>query len=129
MPKRIIDGERTWNSKKLRQVQPESYRMEYPWLFALANDVATFECDSKVIWSRCYAAVRPSITEEDVAKILDEFERVKLLFRWNVGDQTWGYWTGTDKAGLLPSPTRRHNIGPEPDPKALAEFLDKDAIL
>jgi hypothetical protein len=56
MPKRIIDGERTWRSTKLRRVEPESYRAEYLWLFALANDVATFECDPGVIWALAYAS-------------------------------------------------------------------------
>jgi len=123
LPKRIIDGERTWRSQKLRRVQPESYRAEYTWLFALANDVASFECDPEIIHATCYAAVRPSVTLEDVKKILAEFERVKLLFRWQVRDQRWGYWTGTDKPGLLPPPSQRYNKGQVPDTEALRVFL------
>lgn len=123
MPKRIIDGERTWRSQKLRKVQPESFRAEYTWMFAIANDVASFECDPEVIHATCYAAVRPSVTVEDVKKFLAEFERVRLLYRWNVGDQVWGYWTGTDKPGLLPPPSQRYNKGPVPDEAALRAFL------
>lgn len=123
MPKRIIDGERTWRSQKLRRVQPESYRAEYLWLFALANDVASFECDPEIIHAMCYAAVRPSVMVEDVKLILAEFERVKLLYRWKIGDQIWGYWTGTEKPGLLPPPSQRYNKGPVPESKDLEVFL------
>ncbi len=127
MPNRIVSGEKTWKSKKVRQVQPESYRAEYTWLFPLANDVGTFECDPDVIWSTCYATARPSVTVEDVVKILNELERVKLLFRWQVKDQTWGYWTGSDAPGLLPPPSKQYSGGkvPEPDLKALEAFLGR----
>jgi hypothetical protein len=123
MPKRIIDGERTWRSKKLRQVQPVKYRPEYTWVFPIANDVATFECDHEAIWGRCYATNRPDVTLEDVEEILDEFERVKLLFRWKIGDQTWGYWTGTDKPGLLPPPSKQYSEDPAPPADKLKEFM------
>jgi len=126
VPRRIIDGEKTWKSTKLGQVEPESYRAEYTWMFAVANDVATFECDPRTIWGTAYAINRPSITPEEVSKMLEEFERVKLLFRWKVGNKIWGYWTGTDKRGLLPKPSERYNKGPEPPAADLERFLSGD---
>jgi hypothetical protein len=95
-------------------------------MFAVANDVATFECDPRTIWGTAYAINRPSITPEEVSKMLEEFERVKLLFRWKVGNKIWGYWTGTDKRGLLPKPSERYNKGPEPPAADLERFLSGD---
>jgi hypothetical protein len=119
----IMDGDRTWRSSKLRQVQPVSYRAEYTWMFPIRNDYGSFEYDPTTIWAVCYAAARPDITQEDVRKILAEFERVKLLFRFKFGNQWWGYWTGVEKPGLLPPPSQRYRKGPSPDPEELRKFL------
>jgi hypothetical protein len=123
MPRRIVDGERTWRSSKLRQVAPEAYRAEYTWLLPLANDIATFECDPVVIRGVAYSINRPSVTVEDVKKFLEEFERVKLLYRWCVGDKVWGYWVGMDQPGLLPKPSERYSKDPRPNPADLKRFL------
>jgi len=123
MPKRIIDGERTWKSDKVRKIEPESYRPEYTWMIALANDVGTFECDPLLVWGQAYAINRPSITKEDVAKFLDSFEKAKLLYRWDVDGKTWGCWIGMDRPGLLPKPSERHSKGPRPETAELERFL------
>lgn len=121
--KRLIDGEAIWRSNKLRRVQPPSYRAHYPWLLPLANDVGTFECDPAAIWAAAYAVNCPETTVDEVVKILDEFERVKLLFRWQDEGKTWAFWVGIDRPGLLPGPTHRYSKAPTPDRVKLAEFL------
>lgn len=130
MPKRIVDGEGIWKSDKIAQVEPARYRAEFANLFphALAN--GSFECNARAIWAASYGYNRPDITPEDVAAILDEFERVKLLFRWTVAGKTWGFWVGIDKPGRLPSEARlngRHDRKGEDVPKVkLREFLGQD---
>jgi hypothetical protein len=123
LPRRIVDGEKTWGSDKLHQVQPESYRAEYPWLLPLANDVGSFECNPEQVWFRAYAYNRKSVTEKDVSKFLEEFERVGLLYRWKVDGKEWGYWIGMDRPGLLPKPSERYSKGPRPSDAELERFL------
>lgn len=98
MPKRMLDGDRLWRSDKLKRIQPESFRAEYANLFPLALADGTFECDPDRVWSEVYAYNRPSISPETVRAMLNEFERVKLLFRWAEKDgKVWGFWTGSEK--------------------------------
>jgi len=128
MPKRVVDGESLWGSRKLLQVQPPWIKAEFANLIPLALANGTFECDSRLVWRNVYAYNRPEITPENVEGILAEFERVKLLFRWT--DETgkqWGYWVGIEKPGRLPSAARlreRHEKEGAPVPKEqLAGFL------
>jgi hypothetical protein len=105
MPKRVLDGEALWRSKKLRQVQPVKFRAEFANLLPLALSTGSFECDADTIWTDVYAFNRPDVTPEDVAAILDAFEQAKLLFRWTAKQdgKVWGYWVGIDKEGRLPT--------------------------
>ena len=70
MPKRIVDGEGLWNSRKLKLVEPEWIRGEYANLLPLALANGVFELDIDQIWARVYGYLRPSISREDVAKII-----------------------------------------------------------
>jgi hypothetical protein len=126
MPKRMLDGDRLWRSDKLKQVQPESFRAEYANLFALALANGAFECNPDRVWYEVYAYNRPSISPENVRAILDEFERVKLLFRWHVAsNKQWGFWVGSEK--MLPTPEQirqcRYKVGEPVPQEQLAEFL------
>jgi hypothetical protein len=133
MPKRIVDGEGTWHSDKIAQVQPQEFRAEFAWMLPLASANGTFECNSRCVWATSYSYNRPDITPEKVGSILDEFARVRLLFRWNAPDgKEWGYWTGIDKPGRLPPPSRlkeRHQrLGPEPPKELLRQFLTGQVV-
>jgi len=130
MPKRIIDGEALWRSKKIRQVQPVKYRGEYANLLPLALSTGSFECDADTIWTDVYAFNRPDVTPKDVAAILDEYEKVKLLFRWTVDGKTWGYWVGIDKEGRLPTGTAYSHAkkGPFPPAGAYKAFAGVDRV-
>lgn len=126
MPKRMLDGDRLWRSDKLRQVKPESFRAEYANMFPLALADGTFECNPDRVWYEVYAYNRPSVSAEVVRDILDEFERVKLLFRWQDSeDKTWGYWVGSEKT--LPTPEQirqsKYKIGKVVPQQQLTEFL------
>jgi hypothetical protein len=95
---------------------------------ALANGV--FEAEPEFVWAEVYSFNRPDITQEDVVKILDEFERVGLLRRWvevngihqalngsHSEGKVWGYWIGIEKPGRLPGLSRQgknERVGPTP---------------
>jgi hypothetical protein len=88
-----------------------------------------FECNPQSIWARVYSCNRPDIQPKDVRAILREYERVKLLYRWQDPDgRWWGYWTGIEKPGRLPAPSRIQRkeqfCGPAPPQEGLSKFLD-----
>lgn len=119
MPKRIIDGDALWRSDKLARVEPPCYRAELANLIPLALANGVFECNARLVWSRCYAYNRPDVSLETVEKMLGEFERVGILIRWSDDTgKTWGYWVGIHKPGRLPSSSRQSKkheaIGPTP---------------
>ena len=128
MPKRIVDGDGVWRSDKIALVQPPAYRAEFANLIPLATANGTFEVEPRRIWATVYSFNRPDISPEDTKKILDEFERVKLLFRWTDprSGKRWGYWVGIEKSGRLPAESRRGThevVGPEPPRDQLEAFL------
>lgn len=124
MPKRILDGEAMWRSTKIRAVEPSKFRSEFAWLLPLALANGVFEADPYRVWVDCYAFSRPEITLAIVSKILDEFERVDLLRRWeDTSGKVWAVWVGIEKPGRLPPPSslnrKDHARGPYPPPDLL----------
>ena len=66
-----------------------------------------------------------------MAKILDAFEKAKILFRWTVtGGKTWGYWIGIHGKGRLPARSqKKYDRGGEPvHLEQLEEFMGADAF-
>jgi hypothetical protein len=130
MNKRILDGAGLWKSDKLARVQPEWMRAEYAnWIpLALANGV--FEADTRRIWATVYSYNRPDISFEDAEAIKREFCRTGLLFLWHddASGKIWGFFTGIDRAGRLPSRSRldkKHEpIGPTPPIDALTSYIE-----
>jgi hypothetical protein len=131
MPKRVVDGEGLWRSDKLARVEPPRWRAEFANLLPLAFANGVFEANPRRIWATAYSYNRADVVPEEVEAILNELERVKMLFRWS--DQgtgkVWGYWVGSERPGRLPSPSRlkkRHELlGPEPPEEKLREFLSR----
>jgi hypothetical protein len=134
VPKRVIDGEALWRSDKLAQVEPPKFRAEYANLVPLALANGTFEATPRRVWSSVYSFNRPDVpTAELVEQLLDELERVKLLFRWTDPStgKVWGFWVGIDKPGRLPGRSRRGRneaVGLDPPPDELRKFLDSTGI-
>ena len=115
MPKRIVDGEALWRSKKLKNISAK-YRAEYANLIPLAEANGSFDADPHRVWADVYSFNRPDITLKDVVRILDEFEKAEMLKRWEENGKIWGYWIGIDKPGRLPVEahlTRYKNLPPE----------------
>lgn len=95
----------------------------------MANGV--FECNPSRIWSDVYSYNRPDITIEKVAILLEAYVKHGLLFQWMHDGKIWGFWTGIDKPGRLPSEARRgtHELtGPNPPLNLLKEYTDTNGI-
>jgi len=149
MPNRMVHGEALWGSRTIKAL-PAKMRAEYAWLLMLALDNGVFEADAKLIWSQCYAfnraesarandELRDLVNQEDVARILEELEKAKLLFRWvqcgaralayrgrgevPANGRVWGHWVKIDKPGRLPAPSARRRTGPAVPQRLLRKFL------
>lgn len=125
MPKRIVDGEGLWRSDKLALVTPTWIKAEYANLVPLARANGSFECNPQLVWSQVYAYNRTEMNVKKVVEILDELERVRLLFRWEEGGKQWGYFTGINRPGRLPPPSRQNHypVGANPPFERIKEFL------
>lgn len=126
MPKRVVDGDAIWRSMKLKKVDPPRFRAEFANLIPLALANGSFEADPHLIWAGVYAFNRPDVTPDDVVDMLDQFEKAKVLFRWeDEQEKSWGYWVGIDKPGRLPpkSAMNKEKRGKEPPQEKLREFL------
>lgn len=116
MPKRVVDGDAVWRSKKLKQMSP-SFRAEYANLVPLAEANGVFEVDVDRVWSDVYSYNRDGVTVETVAEILAELESVGLLRVWEESGKVWGYWEGIHKSGRLPKASelqKYKNLPPNP---------------
>lgn len=116
MPKRVVDGDAVWRSKKLKQMRPE-FRAEYANLVPLAEANGVFEVDVDRVWSDVYSYNRDGVTVETVSEILAELESVGLLRVWEESGKTWGYWEGIHKSGRLPKASelqKYKNLPPNP---------------
>lgn len=120
LPKRLLDGEALWASRKLRRVREPS-RIHYANWVPLAEANGVFEADTELVWSRVYAALMPSFTVEQTQDLIDEFVRVGLVVLWQQDGTTWGYFTGMEKEGRLPSAShlKRYKNLPPDCPSAL----------
>lgn len=130
LPKRFVDGEGLWRSRKLSTVTPIWCRSEYANLLPLAEANGSFECDPFMIWCQVYSFNRPDIKHADVEVILSAFETAGLLFRWfdNHKGTPCGYFVGINKPGRLPSVSQRtrrdFKLGPIPPQDELNQYLE-----
>lgn len=107
MPSRMIDFDALWTSDKLASCK-EAFRVEYVWLYGLADANGCFEINVRSIHSRV-SSIRPKLSMNRITAILEEFHQKGLLFIWNA-DKTYGYWTGSNKKGRLPKESERHRF-------------------
>ena len=126
MPNRVI-SDKTWKSRKVRDIQPLKFRPEYAWLIPLFEDTGVCEFDPEYIYAAAYSTARPDWTLEDVKLLLDELVRVQLFFRYEAGNKVYLYLVGSDKPGLLPKPSERYSKLPTPDGAAMARAASGSA--
>jgi len=101
MPKRIVDGDALWLSKKVKQL-PEEYRLHYANWIPLAEANGVFEADPEYIHARVYGFLMPSIGVEKVKELLELMIQERLVAVWQHDGKTWGYFIGIEKSGRLP---------------------------
>lgn len=127
MPKRIIDYDALWSSQKLERC-PEWARIEYLWIYGLADANGVFEMTNVfALWCKV-CAIRPSLTLELFKETLAIFEGVGLLFSWVEKGKKYGFWTNSDKDARLPAPSDRKKyktIGAKPLKNQIHEYESK----
>ena len=122
VPKRIIDFEALWASDKLAACQ-EQNRVEYAWLYGLADANGSFEITNlRVVWGKV-SPVRPSLTLDRLGDIFRDFESHGLLFTWQEQGKKFAHWTGSEKTGRLPHASHRARY------LSLAPQIPKDQLL
>lgn len=83
--------DRLWESKKLRRCSREA-ALAYPWIFLVADDWGRFEYDPRRIWSKVFGS-REDVSQAEVAAWLGEYEREKLLRRYQADGEEYAEWT------------------------------------
>ena len=107
MPKRVLDGEGFWGSRKLRRC-PVWIRREYPYLYPLADCNGNFELDIPVILGKLKAN-RPDLSIRKLELMFDTFKKEGLAFVWSVAGRQYVHWTRSRRRGRLPQPSHRTN--------------------
>ena len=131
MPRRIVDGDAVWTSKRLRGLGADPMpALCYVWMLPLAASNAVFESDPELIWRKCFSWFGGwSITPDRVGELLQLYEENGLLFRWRQDEKDFGYWAGMEKPDRLPPTSEKlrknYVCGPEPPPKRLRAYLRK----
>jgi hypothetical protein len=128
MPKRILDFDALWASDKLAACQ-EQNRVEYAWLYGLADANGSFEMTNlRVIFGKV-SAIRPSLTLERLDDIFRDFSEHGLLFRWEENGKKYAHWVGSDKPGRLPNPAHRgrySGLAPKVPESQLVSYMKGD---
>ena len=127
MPIRLVDGEKAWEADKLAACR-EEFVPHYFMLLPLAMANGSFEYNLRDITRRVYGKTMPTMTQDQLAAILVQFQRVKLLFSWRTQDgKLWGYWTKIERRLPPVSQVRRgdYGLGAPVPVEGLAEFLGK----
>ncbi len=107
MPKRVLDGEGFWGSRKLRRC-PLWIRKEYAYLYALADCNGSFELDLPVILGKVKPN-RPDLSWRKLDLIFRTFNEEGIAFVWTESGRHFAHWTGSERRGRLPRPSRRSN--------------------
>lgn len=131
MPKRIVDGEGLWTSKKIRRV-PFEYRTHYANWIPLAGVNGTFEIDFGAIRAKVYASsLDPDMTDTEVFYIIREFISAQMIRVWEDRGKIWGYFVGIEKGGRLPGDSilKKYNPAPPEPPTDDPPFEDQMNLL
>ena len=107
-PKRVIDGEGVWGSTKLGRCQ-SAYRLLYSWLYPLADCFGSFEITSLRVVAGKVNPVIPRLTPQLLEKVFRDFNLTGLACIWEERGRKYLHWTGSEKVGRLPRPSRRSN--------------------
>jgi hypothetical protein len=111
MPSRVIDGDRMHQSDKIAAL-PGWAQPEYPWNYALADANGVLELTNLMaVYRRAYA-IRHNFSFSKFRKLIELLEIFGLLFTWEADRKRYGYWTGAERRGRLPSLSTRARYNP-----------------
>lgn len=111
MPSRVIDGDKMHQSDKIAAL-PGWAQPEYPWNYPLADANGVLELTNLLaVYKRAYA-IRSKFSFSRFKKLIQLFESLGLLFIWEVNGKRYGYWTGAERRGRLPSISTRARYNP-----------------
>jgi hypothetical protein len=126
----MIDFDAMWSSDKLAMCE-EPVRVEYAWLYGLADGHGCFEMNLRAISSKV-SPNRAELTPDRLRYVFSELEKNGLLFCWfGPNGKRYAHWTGSDRPGRLPpaSERGRYKKFAPPIPKdLLAAYEDKFKI-
>jgi len=127
-PKRVLDGEGFWGSTKLRRCALW-IRKEYPYLYSLADCNGSFEFDLPVILGKLKPN-RPDLSTHKLETIFMAFRNEGVAFVWIEKGRQYIHWTGSERRGRLPRPSRRSNkyekkLAPPVPPRAYKAYLQQ----
>jgi hypothetical protein len=112
MPSRVIDGDKMHQSDKIAAL-PGWAQPEYAWIYPLADANGVFELTNlRAVYARAYA-IRSRFSFAKFTKLIQLFNIiVGLLFIWEADGKRYGYWTGAERRGRLPSLSTRARYNP-----------------
>lgn len=112
MPSRVIDGDKMHQSDKIAAL-PGWAQPEYAWIYPLADANGVFELTNlRAVHARAYA-IRSRFSFAKFTKLIQLFNKsVGLLFIWEANGKRYGYWTGAERRGRLPSLSTRARYNP-----------------
>jgi hypothetical protein len=112
MPSRVIDGDKMHQSDKIAAL-PGWAQPEYPWIYPLADANGVLELTNlRAVYARAYA-IRSRFSFAKFTKLIQLFNKsVGLLFIWEADGKRYGYWTGAERRGRLPSLSTRARYNP-----------------
>lgn len=119
MAKRVLDGDAIWSSDRIAAL-PEGMRIEYPWLYPLADCNGSFEITNLKVVHGKVSPNRPDLTEKRLADVFVKMYDEGLLFiwqseqkpvawnrKWNKKRKIFAHWTQSEKSGRLPPVSHR----------------------
>jgi hypothetical protein len=85
---------------------------EYAWMYPLADANGVLELTNLIaVYRRAYA-IRLSFSFSKFRKLIELLETLGLLFTWEADRKRYGYWTGAERRGRLPSLSTRARYNP-----------------
>jgi hypothetical protein len=119
----MIDFDALWTSDKLASCE-SSVRVEFLWLYGLADAYGSFELNLRAIHAKV-SAIRPRLTLQRLKHIFGELEARGLMFSWQENGKSYAHWTKSDAPGRLPPAKERHRykkFAPDVPIQRLAEY-------
>lgn len=108
----IIDPDGLFGGDRLRGCS-DLARLLWPYLYLASNGYGRLELNRHRIVARCFSDFGQPPSEPQLIDVLEEYQRNRLLFVYEVGGQLWGAWDTPSKS-LPDYKTARDRKSPAP---------------